>query len=93
LQAFFAQKTREECLDWLTDLDVCFAPVNTLLEALDDANVRARSAVFVDDAGRRHLAPPIRFAAEPAQPRLKVPSLGEHTEEILADLDADEGAW
>ena len=34
------------------------------------------------------LAPPIRFAAEPARPNLREPLLGEHTNEILAELDA-----
>jgi crotonobetainyl-CoA:carnitine CoA-transferase CaiB-like acyl-CoA transferase len=57
---------------------VCFAPVNTLPEALADANVAARGMVLKDDAGRRHLAPPIRFRDEPATPDLREPRLGEH---------------
>lgn len=87
LQRFFAGKTRQECLDWLAQLDVCFAPVNTLVEALEDPNVAARGMVLKDDRGRRHLAPPVRFAAEPARPVLREPRLGEHTAEVLSALE------
>jgi crotonobetainyl-CoA:carnitine CoA-transferase CaiB-like acyl-CoA transferase len=87
LERFFAGKPLRECLDWLAELDVCFAPVNTLLEALDDPNVAARGVVPRDEKGRRHLAPPVRFAAEPARPVLREPRLGEHTDEVLATLE------
>jgi crotonobetainyl-CoA:carnitine CoA-transferase CaiB-like acyl-CoA transferase len=86
LERFFAAKPLHECLDWLAELDVCFAPVNTLLEALEDPNVAARGVVPRDEKGRRHLAPPVRFAAEPARPVLREPRLGEHTDELLATL-------
>jgi crotonobetainyl-CoA:carnitine CoA-transferase CaiB-like acyl-CoA transferase len=62
LQAFFANRSREECLEWLATLDVCFAPVNSLLEATMDPNVAARELLLKDEAGRKHLAPAIRFA-------------------------------
>ena len=89
LQAFFKSRSRQESLDWLATLDVCYAPVNTLLEAtLDDPQVAARELLLADERGRQHLAPPIRFAAEPARPSLREPLLGEHTDEILAALDA-----
>ena len=87
LQAFFKTRPLAEALDWLAALDVCFAPVNTLLEATLDPQIAARGLLLDDELGRRHLAPPIRFAAEPSQPRLREPQLGEHTAEILAALD------
>ena len=93
LRSFFAGKTREEAVDWLAKLDVCFAPVNTLLEAMQDPNVVARGVVLVDEQGLRHLAPPVRFAAEAARPVLREPLLGEHTDELLAELEADDGVW
>ena len=33
---------------------------------------------YTDAVGRRHIGPPIIFAAEPAQPVLHAPALGEH---------------
>jgi crotonobetainyl-CoA:carnitine CoA-transferase CaiB-like acyl-CoA transferase len=88
LQAFFKARTRQESLDWLAALDVCYAPVNTLLEATRDPQVAARELLLADERGRQHLAPAIRFAAEPARPNLREPLLGEHTNEVLAELDA-----
>ncbi|HZF29103.1 MAG TPA: CoA transferase [Gammaproteobacteria bacterium] len=86
LERFFASKSRQEALDWLAELDVCYAPVNTLLEALADPNVAARDLLLRDEQGRPHLAPPIRFAADPARPVLRAPLLGEHTDDVLAGL-------
>jgi crotonobetainyl-CoA:carnitine CoA-transferase CaiB-like acyl-CoA transferase len=53
---------------------VCYAPVNTLPEALE----AARDKLLKDELGRRHLASPIRFRDEPARPNLREPRLGEH---------------
>jgi crotonobetainyl-CoA:carnitine CoA-transferase CaiB-like acyl-CoA transferase len=86
LRDVFGQKTLQEAVAWLSKLDVCFGPVNTLPEAFEDANVKARGMVLVDGLGRRHIAPAIHFADEPAAPSLREPSLGQHTEEILGPL-------
>jgi crotonobetainyl-CoA:carnitine CoA-transferase CaiB-like acyl-CoA transferase len=91
LAAFFASRSRQESLEWLAALDVCFAPVNTLLEATRDPHVAARELLLRDAQGRPHLAPTIRFAAEPARPTLREPALGEHTNTVLAELDAGAG--
>ena len=74
LEGKFKEKTLEQNLAFLAPLDVCCAPVNTLPEALD----AARDKLLVDELGRRHLAPPIRFRDEPARPSLREPRLGEH---------------
>ena len=58
---------------WFEGMDVSFAPVNTLREALDDAHVRARGLILTDDRGREHIAPVVRFLHEPAQPGLHEP--------------------
>jgi len=86
LQGVFEQKTLAEAEAWLSTLDVCFGPVNTLPEAFADRNVAARGSAVRDETGRRHIAPVIRFAEEPAGPALREPRLGEHTEEILGPL-------
>jgi crotonobetainyl-CoA:carnitine CoA-transferase CaiB-like acyl-CoA transferase len=85
-QNVFRQKTLAEATGWLSTLDVCFGPVNTLPEAFEDANVKARATILADDSGRRHIAPVIRFGEEPAAPHLQEPGLGAHTEEILGPV-------
>jgi crotonobetainyl-CoA:carnitine CoA-transferase CaiB-like acyl-CoA transferase len=74
LESVFRAKTLKENLEFLSGLDVCYAPVNTLPEAM----AAARDKLLVDEQGRRHLAPPIRFRDEPARPSLREPRLGEH---------------
>lgn len=78
LASFFASQTLAEAGALLDRLDICWGRVNTYPQALDDAQVAARGFVLTDAQGRRHLGPPIRFAAEPAQPTLAAPALGEH---------------
>jgi len=74
LEGAFRAKTLDENLAFLAPLDVCYAPVNTLPEALE----AARHKLLEDELGRRHLAPPIRFRDETARPNLHEPRLGEH---------------
>ncbi len=77
-ETLFASRTLAEWTEILAGMDVCFGPVQTFPEALADAHLQARGMLLRDEAGRVHLASPIRFAAEPAQPDLSVPALGQH---------------
>jgi crotonobetainyl-CoA:carnitine CoA-transferase CaiB-like acyl-CoA transferase len=90
LRGTFLERSLSEWMNYLSRLDVCFAPVNTLPEALDDPNLRARAMLLTDEAGRRHIAPAIRFRDEPAQPILREPLLGEHTAEVLAGTGVEQ---
>jgi crotonobetainyl-CoA:carnitine CoA-transferase CaiB-like acyl-CoA transferase len=83
LEAQFAQRTQAEWEAWFAGRDVGFAPVRNLREALEEPQVKERSMVIEDDRGVRHLGVPIKFREEPAQPRLAVPALGEHNDELL----------
>jgi crotonobetainyl-CoA:carnitine CoA-transferase CaiB-like acyl-CoA transferase len=76
LSSVFRKKPLAHWRVWFDGLDVSFAPVNTLREALDDAHLRARHLVLTDDLGREHIAPVVRFLDEPAQPTLREPALG-----------------
>lgn len=78
LEKTFREKTLAQWLELLGKLDVCYGPVNTLPEALRDANALARGMVVEDAQGRRHLAPPVRFQEEPARPNYRAPKLNEH---------------
>jgi crotonobetainyl-CoA:carnitine CoA-transferase CaiB-like acyl-CoA transferase len=77
LQGVFRERPLAHWRTWFEGFDVSFAPVNTLREALDDANVRARGLVLTDDLGREHIAPVVRFLHEPAEPALREPKLND----------------
>jgi len=85
-------KTLAEWLAWLDGVDVAYAPVRSLKQAIDDPNTRGRGMLLVDGQGRQHLGVPIKFTREPAAPRLRAPGFGEHSNEIVKSLgygDAD----
>ncbi len=92
LRALFMEKTLAEWLAWLDGVDVAYAPVRSLKDAIDDPNTHARGMLLEDERGRAHLGVPIKFAREPAQPTLRAPEFGEHSDEIVKGLgygDAD----
>jgi crotonobetainyl-CoA:carnitine CoA-transferase CaiB-like acyl-CoA transferase len=78
LRGVFRDKPLSHWHEWFDGMDVSFAPVNTLREALDDAHIRARGLILEDDSGREHIAPVVRFLDEPARRTLREPTLDEH---------------
>lgn len=86
LQGVFATRSQAEWIEWFRGRDICFAPVKDLREAFDDPQVQARGMRLTDDHGQEHVGLPIRFAAEPGRADLRVPALGEHTEEVLRSV-------
>jgi crotonobetainyl-CoA:carnitine CoA-transferase CaiB-like acyl-CoA transferase len=83
LRETFGQKPLSDWVEWFDGRDICFAPVNTLPEALDDPQVQARGAVHFDESGRRHIAPVIRFRDEAARPNWREPALGEANASLI----------
>jgi crotonobetainyl-CoA:carnitine CoA-transferase CaiB-like acyl-CoA transferase len=77
LSAVFRERPLAHWSAWFEGMDVSFAPVNTLREAIDDTHVRARALILTDDLGREHIAPVVRFLDEPARPTLREPALEE----------------
>jgi crotonobetainyl-CoA:carnitine CoA-transferase CaiB-like acyl-CoA transferase len=71
--ATFAAKTRAEWEAFLEPIDLCWAPVRTLKDALGDANAQARGILLRDAGGNPHIGPAIKFAHEPARPGFKLP--------------------
>jgi crotonobetainyl-CoA:carnitine CoA-transferase CaiB-like acyl-CoA transferase len=84
LEVTFRARPLAHWMDVLARLDICYGPVNTLPEAIADANLQKRGAIVVADDGRKHLAPVVRFKDEPSKPVYREPLLGEHTAEVLA---------
>lgn len=70
-----------------------FGPVNDVDAFLEDPHVRHRETVRLLEDERfgptRYLAPPWRFERTPARIDRHAPRLGEHTDEILAELGLD----
>ena len=88
-----AKYTRDALIERLRVHNVPCAQVRTIGEALEDPHLRARGMVLDiphDGLGAvRSLGNPIRLSRTPAAIHRPPPALGEHNEEILESLGAD----
>lgn len=85
--------------DWVTLLEdkaVPCGPINDIAQAFDDAQVRARglAVTLPRDAGDgiasiTGVASPLRLSATPPVLRHAPPALGQHTQEVLAEMGID----
>ncbi len=91
LRATFRTKTLAEWTAELGPLDICFAPVATLDEAMADPQLRHRGMV-VEEGGWRFPGPPIKLSATPATIRTPPVTLGQHTDAVLRELGHDDAA-
>jgi crotonobetainyl-CoA:carnitine CoA-transferase CaiB-like acyl-CoA transferase len=73
----FRQKSRAEWETFLSEIDLCWAPVRSLKDAFDDPHTLARGMLLKDSAGNNHIGPAIKFREDPARPKLRLPSYGE----------------
>lgn len=90
LAAHFAREPSQVWLGRLNAADVPCGPINDIAQALAMPQVAARRLVVDQDdrtLGRiRQVGPPFALGATPASVRRSPPALGEHSEEILAEL-------
>ena len=92
LRETFARQPLAHWEAFLTPLDVCWAPVRTLRDALQSEQVQARGMrIEVEQTGFgggrvTELGIPIQFRREPGRVDPEIPQLGEHTYLVLEAL-------
>jgi crotonobetainyl-CoA:carnitine CoA-transferase CaiB-like acyl-CoA transferase len=93
LDELFATETRDTWTVRFDEHDVWWAPVNTAVDVIDDPQAQAAGA-FVDVAAgagasaHRAVATPVRFSGGAVRPGV-VPALGEHTDEVLREIERE----
>ncbi len=87
----FLTKTSAEWMELLKEADCICAPVATYEDLVNDPQVRANDYIVeVDHPTQGRLAvvgAPWRFSETPAKVAPAAPELGQHTEEILQEMD------
>lgn len=90
LRGVFKTRTREEWFDLLTKAEVCVGKVYNFKEVFEDPQVKERRMlVEIDDpkVGRvGHPGIAIKLSDTPGSIRSLSPTLGEHADQVMADL-------
>ena len=89
LREQFALHPRAHWERFLAPVDCCWAFVRSLKDAFEDPHTLHREMLLRDPGGHRHIGPPIKFASEPARPRLDIPEYGEHSVAIGNSVGVD----
>ncbi|SDF20758.1 CaiB/BaiF CoA transferase family protein [Sporolituus thermophilus] len=90
LDDVFSAKTVDEWLKELEEAGIPCGPINTIDRVINDPQVQAREMIVETDhpvAGKIKMAGvPIKMSATPGAVERPAPLLGQHTEEILAEV-------
>ena len=90
LQETFRKSPAQTWLDKLAEANIPAAPINTVSEAVNDAQTRGRGLIVQIEhpaiGAAKSIANPIRFSNTPVSYRFPPPLLGEHSGAILQSL-------
>jgi crotonobetainyl-CoA:carnitine CoA-transferase CaiB-like acyl-CoA transferase len=86
----FIGQPLEYWVDFLKDVDLCWAPVRSLKDAMADPYTISRGMVLTDEDGNKHLGIPIRFADEPGHADLTLPDYGAHSRDLAREAGLNE---
>ena len=86
----FATRTRDEWYDHLSKTDICVGKMLTLDELEHDPQIKARNMIVEVETPTgekvKQVGISIKFSETPGSIRSVAPSLGQHTDAVLADL-------
>jgi crotonobetainyl-CoA:carnitine CoA-transferase CaiB-like acyl-CoA transferase len=92
LDEIFATKTLDEWAEvFAAEPEFFWSPINTIEDVVSDEQFHAAGGiVYVPDSESTvpMVATPADFHGTPSAPRATAPALGQHTGEVLADLEA-----
>ena len=87
LRDIFRTRTAEEWLESGTTANFPVAPVNSPKTIADDPQFQDRFSWYpVEQLGAEQLGTPLKFVGEELPAPFHAPTVGQHTEEVLADL-------
>ncbi len=93
LATLLKARTRSDWLQALETAKVPCGPINGLNEVFDDPQVQARGMTVAvphpHQPALELVASPMKLSATPVTVRRAPPLLGQHTDEVLAELDLD----
>ncbi len=94
LNEYFNARPMEEWLELLTQEGIPCGPISNVAQVISDPHIKSRKIIWdMDVAGTKISVSgsPIKFSVTPvAEAFLQPPELGEHNEEILGPLKADQ---
>ena len=87
LQTLFKEKSSSEWIKFSEDQNTPIAPVYNAKTAPNDPQFQHRLPFYsIDELGAEQLPLPVKVIGEESNPPSKAPSVGEHTNEVLANL-------
>lgn len=89
IQAVIEKKILSDWMEAFSGIETCVTPVNRFDEVVEDPQVEARQMIHIFE-GLKHIGFPIKLSGTPGTIRSKAPLLGEHTDEILAQIGLSE---